>query len=153
MNERYKNLEIYSIAKELVVVMYKLCETLPSQESNNLSSQLRRASTSLPLNIAEGSGAASYRGFLFFLLIAYKSSLEIEAILDLIVLLNYKKDSELSAEKEAVNKFMRKLWCYMKYVEQRVDLKEYQRSAFAQGRSFWKPPEEKTAQSSQGISK
>ncbi len=140
INERFKDLEIYALAKELVVMMYRLCEQIPVHESNNIISQLRRAVTGLPLNIAEGSGAGTYRSFLNFLLFAYRSIREVEAILDLIVLLQYKKESELVQEREAVNKFMRKLWCFMKFVEQRAGVREYQRTAFAQGRLLWKDP-------------
>ena len=63
----YETLDIYKLSQEFVLHTYSITETFPESESNNLVSQLRRAATSVPLNIAEGSGAVSYRVFLNFL--------------------------------------------------------------------------------------
>ncbi len=49
----YKELEIYHLSQDLVLKIYDLCKVLPNSEDNNLISQLRRAVTCLPLNIAE----------------------------------------------------------------------------------------------------
>ena len=43
---------------DYVVAVYEFVAGLPEQEKYNLASQLRRAATSAPLNIAEGCGAA-----------------------------------------------------------------------------------------------
>src|SRR5438093_8046669 len=57
--------------------------TLPEQEKYNLSSQLRRAVTSAPLNIAEGCGAASNTEFSRFPGFAYRSLKEVVTALEL----------------------------------------------------------------------
>jgi four helix bundle protein len=57
--------------------------SLPEQEKYNLASQLRRAGTSAPLNIAEGCGAASNTEFGRFLGFAYRSLKEVVTALEL----------------------------------------------------------------------
>ena len=57
--------------------------TLPQEEKYNLASQLRRAATSVPLNIAEGCGAASSAEFARFLGFAYRSLKEVVTSLEL----------------------------------------------------------------------
>ncbi|MBO6537697.1 MAG: four helix bundle protein [Balneolaceae bacterium] len=52
---KFENLEIWQLAKELTKKVYSLVHDLPKEEQFNLSSQIRRASTSIALNIAEGS--------------------------------------------------------------------------------------------------
>ena len=68
---------------DYAVAVYKFVPTLPEQEQYNLSSQLRRAVTSAPLNIAEGCGAASNTEFSRFLGIVYRSLKEAVTALEL----------------------------------------------------------------------
>ena len=79
----YHQLEIWNRAMDYAVAVYKFVTTLPEQEKYNLSSQLRRAVTSAPLNIAEGCGAASNTEFSRFLGIAYRSLNEAVTALEL----------------------------------------------------------------------
>ena len=64
-------------------LFYEFVATLPEQEKYNLVSQLRRAVTSAPLNIAEGRGAASNIEFGRFLGFAYRSLKEAVTALEL----------------------------------------------------------------------
>jgi four helix bundle protein len=50
----FKDLEVYREAYELAIIINKNVNTLPIFERNDLGSQLRRASKSVPSNIAEG---------------------------------------------------------------------------------------------------
>lgn len=65
------------------VAIYELTARLPAEEKYNLASQLRRAVTSVPLNIAEGCGAASPAEFSRFLSYAYRSLKEVITALEL----------------------------------------------------------------------
>ena len=79
----YHQLEIWNRAMDYAVVVYKFAASLPEQEKYNLASQLRRAVTSAPLNIAEGCGAASNAEFGRFLGYAYRSLKEVVTALEL----------------------------------------------------------------------
>src|SRR2546427_10522911 len=76
-------LDIWNRAMDYAVAVYKFAASLPEQEKYNLASQLRRAVTSAPLNIAEGCGAASNTEFARFLGYAYRSLKEVVTALEL----------------------------------------------------------------------
>jgi four helix bundle protein len=60
----YERLDAWKATHELAVAVYKATGTLPKSELYGLTSQLRRASYSVPANIAEGSakrGPAEFR--------------------------------------------------------------------------------------------
>jgi hypothetical protein len=49
----YKNLKVWQKSMDLVEVLYLQTNTFPDEERYGLTSQLRRASVSIPSNIAE----------------------------------------------------------------------------------------------------
>jgi four helix bundle protein len=79
----YHQLDIWNRAMDYAVAVYEFVASLPEQEKYNLASQLRRAVTSAPLNIAEGCGAASNTEFSRFLGFAYRSLKEVVTALEL----------------------------------------------------------------------
>jgi len=74
----YRDLIAWQRSMDLVVASYRLAGRLPKDELYGLVSQVRRAATSVPANIAEGQGRHSTRQFLHFLGIANGSLLELE---------------------------------------------------------------------------
>ena len=79
----YHQLDSWHRAMDYAVAVHEFVATLPEQEKYNLASQLRRAVTSAPLNIAEGCGAASNTEFGRFLGFAYRSLKEAVTALEL----------------------------------------------------------------------
>ena len=65
------------------VEIYRFSAEFPDTERYNLTVQLRRAATSVPLNIAEGSGCPTNREFAQFLSYAYRSLQEAVTCLEL----------------------------------------------------------------------
>lgn len=116
----YKKLKIYHFAHSLVLDTYTLVQNFPKLEDNNLVSQLRRAVTCLPLNIAEGSGARSNKIFLNYLIFCYRSCLETEAALLLAKDLNYLTVEQHTLHKEKLDRFIRMLYKYMQYLESKI---------------------------------
>lgn len=86
MIEEYKfqKLRVYQLALDYVDAIYSLANHLPDEEKYNLASQIRRAATSIPLNIAEGSTGQSDMEQRRFLTMALRSYLETISCLDLI---------------------------------------------------------------------
>lgn len=59
MSYKFEKLEIWNLALEYIDKIYKMVQELPPIEQYNLSSQILRSSTSVALNIAEGSTGQS----------------------------------------------------------------------------------------------
>ena len=97
------NLRVYQEAKELVKSVYTLLDKFPKYETYALGDQLRRAVTSVPSNIAEGSGRFSVKEKIHFIEIAYGSLTETLCQLDIANDLNYITDEEFANEKERIN--------------------------------------------------
>ncbi|MBS1787242.1 MAG: four helix bundle protein [Acidobacteria bacterium] len=74
----YSDLIVWQRAMDLVEQVYLATKLFPKEEMYGLCSQQRRASISIPSNIAEGQGRNSAKEFLHFLSIAYGSLREAE---------------------------------------------------------------------------
>ena len=97
------DLRVYQEAKELVKSGYLFLGKFPKYETYALGDQLRRAVTSVPSNIAEGSGRFSIKEKIHFIEIAYGSLTETLCQLDIANDLNYITDEEFANEKERIN--------------------------------------------------
>jgi four helix bundle protein len=76
---KFEKLEVWQLSLELSDIVYELDKLLPISEQFNLSSQIKRAVTSISLNIAEGSTNSSKLEFAMFLRISIRSYLEVYA--------------------------------------------------------------------------
>ena len=52
----FRDLKVYQRSYEAAIVMYQITKKFPREEMYGLTSQIKRAATSIPLNIAEGYG-------------------------------------------------------------------------------------------------
>ena len=73
----FKNLEVWKKAHRLTLDAYRITETFPRTEMFGLSSQIRRAASSIPTNLAEGCGRTQAE-FARFVQIALGSACELE---------------------------------------------------------------------------
>ncbi len=92
----FRNLKIWQKGMELVIEVYKLANQLPKEEKYALKSQITRAATSIPSNIAEGSSRNSQKDFKRFLEIALGSAFELETQLLIIKALNLVEVKQLT---------------------------------------------------------
>ena len=76
--QSYRDLVAWQRAMDLVDDVYACVRSFPSDELFGLTTQMRRAATSIPNNIAEGHGRFSLRDFRQFLRKARGSALELE---------------------------------------------------------------------------
>jgi len=88
-----KNLDIYKKAHDLTLSLYKQTKNFPEEEKYGIISQIKRASISIPANIAEGAGRNTDKDFSRFLDIATGSSFELETLIILSLNLEFIDDS------------------------------------------------------------
>jgi four helix bundle protein len=81
---------------ELVTEVYKVSQNFPKEEMFGLTSQIRRASVSIPSNIAEGRGKSSKGEFQQFLYHARGSLAEVETQLLIAINLGFIQKEEIS---------------------------------------------------------
>lgn len=97
----YENLQIWQRSMDLTVVIYQVTARFPSDERFGLTSQLRRATASVPMNIAEGSGNSSNKEFCRFLEISLRSGYEVLTGVEIarrLNLISQKDATEISTE-------------------------------------------------------
>ena len=78
MGRSYRELIAWQKAMKLVIEIYEATQRFPSEERYGLTNQMRRASVSVPSNIAEGQARFSQKEFHHFLSQARGSLVEIE---------------------------------------------------------------------------
>ena len=80
----FRDFEVYRRSYRAAVEMYRIMVKFPKDELYGLTSQIKRAATSIPLNIAEGYGKKeNVNEFKRFLLMAIGSCNEMQVLLDL----------------------------------------------------------------------
>ena len=75
---RFKDLEVWNLGFEVMIEVYEISKSLPKEEKYGLGDQIRRASVSIPSNIAEGCSRSSDKEFKRYLEIAMGSAFELE---------------------------------------------------------------------------
>ncbi len=85
----YKKLKIWQKSHLLAMETYKATKLFPKEELYGVTSQLRRAVLSVPLNIVEGHASNSKKEFLHFLNISNRSLVETEYLLEITHELGY----------------------------------------------------------------
>ena len=74
----FRQLKVWEKSHQLALAIYKVTAKFPKEELYGLTSQIRRASMSIPTNIAEGCGRNTDAEFARFLQIAMGSASETE---------------------------------------------------------------------------
>jgi len=120
MGRDFRKLQIWQQAYNLTLDLYPIIASFPDEEKRNLIDQIRRAVTSLPTNIAEGSGSHSNKVFLTYLGYAYKSAKELDVLLMLSKDLGYLEVEIYEFIQGKLEEFKARLFKFMIRVEQEV---------------------------------
>ncbi len=112
----FKELKIWQKGFDIAVRAYKLTAYFPKEEKYGITSQITRASVSIPSNIAEGSSRSSEKDYNRFIEISLGSSFELETQLLISQALNFGEENltaeilkDLDEEQKMSISFMNKL--------------------------------------------
>jgi len=78
MLKNYKDLHVWQKSYDLCLKIYGIADSFPKEESNGLTSQIRRSAVSIPSNIAEGYGRKTTTDYIKMFSMAYGSVCELE---------------------------------------------------------------------------
>jgi len=105
----FRKLNVWEKTHLLTLKIYKVTEEFPREELYGLISQIRRASVSIPTNIAEGCVKSSDADFARFLYIALGSTSELEYLMLLskdLKFIQSKVQEELNTEINEIKKML-----------------------------------------------
>ena len=110
MQQGYKDLKVYERSYKAALAIYRVTEDFPKEEQYGLTSQIRRAAVSIPLNIAEGyAKRESQVEFKRFLLMAIGSANEMSVLIDFakdLKMLTVEAYKKANAEYEEIGKML-----------------------------------------------
>ena len=89
MEKPHKRLDAWQLSMDLAIDVYRETEKFPNRERFSLSDQMRRATVSVPSNIAEGAARQTRREFTNYLHIAQGSLSELDTQIEIASRLGY----------------------------------------------------------------
>ena len=116
--ETYRDLRVWRDAMDLAEACYRLTARFPADERFGLTSQIRRASVSIPANIAEGYGRNSKGAYVQFLRVAQGSLKELETHLLLVERLGLAATEAAEPLLASTDALGRMLWALIRSLEQ-----------------------------------
>lgn len=108
----YRDLNVWQKSVDLVVLVYQLTKSFPSDEKFGVASQIKKAAASIPANIAEGYGRTHRGDYLHHLSMARGSLAELETHMVIAGRLNFierKETVETWGLTQEVGKMLTKL--------------------------------------------
>ena len=105
----HKDLLVWQKSMDLVILIYSLTKQYPKEELYALTNQIRRCVTSIPANIAEGSGRKNKSELIQFLHIALGSATELETFLIISTRLQYINSEQYEEANHALNEVIKML--------------------------------------------
>ena len=110
---KFQELTVWQKSHELCLKIYKISQNFPKEELFGLTSQIRRAATSIPTNIAEGSGRESNAEMKRFLIISSGSCSEVEYQIILAKDLGYISDNSAIELTEYIQSIRKMLFSFI----------------------------------------
>jgi four helix bundle protein len=115
----FRNLLVWQKAMSLTTFIYNSTNKFPKEEIFGLTSQIRRASISIPSNIAEGFGRDSCKEYLRFLNISISSLFELQTQLEIAKNINYLNEIEFNTLYENSRELERMLVSFTNKIKER----------------------------------
>ena len=112
----FRQLRVWEEAHALVLAIYEVTKSFPKEELFALTNQMRRSSSSIPTNIAEGCGQETSKDYAHFLQIALGSAFELDYQILLAKDLRYIDEKNYLELNDKVDKVRRQLAILIKKV-------------------------------------
>lgn len=116
----FRNLEVWRKGHELAVAVYTATSDFPKGERYGVTSQMRRASVSVPANIAEGCGHGSEAEFGRYLQLANASASELQYLFILAGDLGYLQGKGYADLSTSITELKKMLSALIKSVRARI---------------------------------
>jgi four helix bundle protein len=113
----FKKYDVWQLSHEFCVRVYSVTKNYPKDEIYGMTSQIRRASLSIPTNISEGAGRYGDKEFANFLNIALGSAHEVENLLIISNDLDYLTGDLFIELADRVNTIKRKLYHFHRKIK------------------------------------
>ena len=94
----YRNLKVWQRTIEFITTVYDLTKSFPAHELYGLTSQIRRAATSIALNITEGATSGYDAEFKRFLSLAIRSANEVATGFEIAKRLRYCSEEQANKQ-------------------------------------------------------
>lgn len=120
----FEKLHFWKKSITLAKNIYLLSATIHTDEKFGLISQMKRASTSIPSNIAEGSGRNSDKEFNHFLAVALGSAFELQTQLILSKELGLSSESEIEKLLEDLTEIQKMIYSFKQKLLQNIQNKK-----------------------------
>lgn len=117
----YNKLIVYQKAKEFALLVYKLTKDFPREEIYGITSQMRRAATSIVANIVEGYVKGSTKEYIRFLDIAIGSTAELDAFGQIAKELNFFKGGNYRRFEDLRVEVAKLLFAYRKSLRSKLN--------------------------------
>ena len=105
----YRELDVWRVSMDLCLIVYRLSSSSPPDERFGLTSQVRRSSTAIAANIAEGFGRGTKADFARFVRIARGSLMETETHIELAQRLDYIQSDDAQRATDECDRISRML--------------------------------------------
>ena len=115
--EQFEDLSVWQEARQIVSAVYRVSKQRAFYGDPGLREQIRRAAVSTLSNIAEGFERGSRKEFIQFLNVAKASNSEVRAQLYVALDQRYLTQSEFNQIKEATTVLSRRLYSFIRYLE------------------------------------
>ena len=113
MSKGYRNLNVWKTAMNLVESCYRATAGFPREEMYGLTSQIRRAASSIPANVAEGHCRRTTKAYANHVSIALGSHGELETCLEIAARLEFlsnARKNEILVDCDAVGRMLNGLY-------------------------------------------
>lgn len=101
--QSFTDLNTWKEGHKLVITIYKITKTFPKEETYSIIDQMRRASSSVTANIAEGFGRQTYKEKLQFYYMAQGSLTELKNFILIAKDVKYLEDGDFNNLSEQAN--------------------------------------------------